>query len=37
MDSGEFRAGDATLVEKMIAAMLVEYLVLVNADPAYRP
>ena len=35
MDAGELRAGDAALVEKMIAAMLVEYLVLVNADPAY--
>jgi AcrR family transcriptional regulator len=35
MDAGEFRPGDATLVEKMIAAMLVEYLLLVNADPAY--
>ncbi len=35
MDAGEFRCGDATLVEKMIAAMLVEYLLLVNADPAY--
>jgi hypothetical protein len=35
MDAGEFRSGDAALVEKMIAAMLVEYLVLVNADPAY--
>ena len=35
MDAGEFRPGDATLVEKMIAAMLVEYLLLVNADPTY--
>jgi AcrR family transcriptional regulator len=35
MDAGEFGAGDAALVEKMIAAMLVEYLVLVNADPSY--
>lgn len=35
MDAGEFRSGDATLVEKMIAAMLVEYLLLVNADPSY--
>ncbi len=35
MDSGEFRAGDAVLVEKMVAAMIVEYLVLVNADPSY--
>jgi len=35
MDAGEFRPGDASLVEKMIAALLVEYLLLVNADPAY--
>ncbi len=35
MDEGEFRTGDASLVEKMIAAMIVEYLVLVNADPSY--
>jgi AcrR family transcriptional regulator len=35
MDAGEFRPGDAALVEKMVAAMLVEYLVLVNADPSY--
>ncbi|MGE5229562.1 MAG: TetR/AcrR family transcriptional regulator [Deltaproteobacteria bacterium] len=35
MDAGEFRPGDASLVEKMVTAMIVEYLVLVNADPAY--
>lgn len=35
MDAGEFRTGDASLVEKMIAAMIVEYLVLVNEDPSY--
>lgn len=35
MDSKEFRAGDASLVEKMVVAMVVEYLVLVNADPTY--
>jgi AcrR family transcriptional regulator len=35
MDAGEFRGGDAALVEKMIAAMVVEYLLMVNADPAY--
>lgn len=35
IDSNEFRAGDASLVEKMIVAMVVEYLVLVNADPSY--
>ena len=35
MDAGEFAGGDAALVEKMVAAMIVEYLLLVNADPAY--
>jgi len=35
MDADEFRAGDATLVEKMVGAMIIEYLLLVNADPAY--
>ena len=35
MDAGEFKAGDASLVEKMVTAMIVEYLVLVNADPSY--
>ena len=35
MDAGEFRPGDASLVEKMIAAMIVEYLLIVNADPSY--
>ena len=35
MDATEFRSGDASLVEKMIAAMIVEYLLLVNADPSY--
>ena len=35
MEAGEFRTGDAELVEKMVAVMLVEYLVLVNADPSY--
>jgi len=35
MDAGEFRQGDATLVEKMTAAMIVEYLLIVNADPSY--
>ena len=33
-DAGESRSGDASLVEKMIAAMIVEYLLLVNADPS---
>lgn len=35
MDAGEFEPGDPALVEKMIAAMIVEYLLLVNADPSY--
>lgn len=35
MDAGEFRAGDSGLVEKMVAAMIVEYLLLLNADPSY--
>lgn len=35
MDAGEFPKGDALLVEKMAAAMIVEYLVMVNADPSY--
>ena len=35
MDAGEFSAGDASFVEKMVAAMLVEYLLLVNADRSY--
>lgn len=35
MDAGELAAGDAALVEKMVAVMVVEYLVLLNADPSY--
>lgn len=35
MDAEEFPAGDASLVEKMVAAMVVEYLIMVNADPSY--
>ncbi len=35
IDAGEFRSGDAALVETMIAAMILEYLQLVNADPSY--
>jgi AcrR family transcriptional regulator len=35
MDAGEFTPGDADLVEKMTAAMIVEYLLMVNADPSY--
>jgi len=34
MDAGVFRAGDASLVEKMVAVMIVEYLLLVNSDPS---
>ena len=33
--AGEFADGDAELVEKMVAAMLVEYVVLVNSQPEY--
>lgn len=33
--SGEFAPGDADFVEKMVAAMVLEYLVLVNASPEY--
>jgi len=36
MDSGEFRSGDPVLVEKMTAAMILEYLLIVNADPSYN-
>ncbi len=35
MDAGEFNAGDPVLVEKMVAAMIVEYLMILNADPSY--
>jgi TetR/AcrR family transcriptional regulator len=35
MDAGELKPGDASLVERMVTAMIVEYLVLVNADPSY--
>ena len=35
MDSGEFPPGDARLVEQMVTAMVVEYLLLVRADPSY--
>jgi AcrR family transcriptional regulator len=34
MNAGEFRAGDAWLAERMVTAMVVEYLVLVHADPS---
>lgn len=36
MAAGEFPEGDAALVEKMVAVMIVEYLVMVNADPGYH-
>jgi len=35
MSAGEFPAGDADLVEKMVAAMVLEYAVMVNSDPGY--
>jgi AcrR family transcriptional regulator len=35
IESGEFAPGDPGLAEKMIAAMLLEYVVLVNSDPAF--
>lgn len=35
MDAGELPSGDPALVEKMVAAMIVQYLLMVNADPAY--
>ncbi len=36
MASGEFSAGDAGLVERMIGAMVLDYLQLVNASPEYN-
>jgi len=35
IDAGEFIPGDADLVEKMVAAMVLEYTVLVNSAPEY--
>jgi AcrR family transcriptional regulator len=35
MDAGEFADGDAGLVERMVTAMIVEYLLVVREDPAY--
>jgi len=35
MDAGEFVAGDARLVERMVVAVVVEYLQMVNVDPSY--
>jgi AcrR family transcriptional regulator len=35
MATGEFAQGDPELVERMVAAMLIEYLIIVNARPGY--
>ena len=35
MDSGEFGPGDAELVERMVAAMVIEYLLAVRDDVTY--
>ena len=35
MDAGEFAPGDARLVEQMLVAMIVEYLLIVREDPSY--
>jgi len=35
IDAGEFAPGDTRLAEKMIVAMMVEYLQMVNADPSF--
>jgi AcrR family transcriptional regulator len=35
MDSGEFSPGDARLVEQMVSAMLIEYVLLMREDPSY--
>lgn len=35
MDAGEFRAGDAALVERLVGVMVLEYVQMVGADPAY--
>jgi len=35
MAAGELPSGDVDLVEKMVAAMVLEYVVIVNSDPAY--
>jgi AcrR family transcriptional regulator len=35
MDAGEFPKGDADFVQRMLDAMVVEYLKMVNADPTY--
>jgi AcrR family transcriptional regulator len=35
MDAGEFPPGDARLVENMVTAMVVEYVLVVREDPSY--
>jgi AcrR family transcriptional regulator len=35
MDAGEFAPGDARLVEQMVTAMIVEYLLVLRADPSF--
>jgi AcrR family transcriptional regulator len=35
MDAGEFPPGDAGLVERMLVAMIVDYLLMVREDPSY--
>jgi len=35
MDAGEFASGDPVLVERMIAVMILDYVQMVNDDPAY--
>ena len=35
MDAGEFAQGDAELVERMVTAMVIEYLLTVRADVGY--
>lgn len=35
ISAGEFPVGDAALVQRMVAAMVLEYVVLVNAEPEY--
>jgi len=34
MESGEFAPGDAAFAERMIAAMVLDYVVMVNEDPS---
>jgi AcrR family transcriptional regulator len=35
MDAGEFAAGDSELVERMVSAMIIEYLLVVRENVAY--